>query len=143
MATVTIHDEATGRVLESCVWRAAHRRLGESTWDSLWAMSQDVALGEAGDTDELEQVLDTVSSTLSVLQAVRNAKVGEAVLLDLSDEEWREAIEGVRYAIEEGQDGAFFRQPAETRIEILATRDAALALAIELHISKAASEAVA
>lgn len=144
---VTIHDEATRRVLESAIWLRIRRIVDPGDMTPLGSQISDMeeaALGYANrnrpDYGDLLSEVDAVIGVLTALRAqiaeVKAAEVGDHVYLTMSADALREGVESAKDGIEEYDpghfDGGLLAQAPDVRERLIASVDAARRLLDEL-----------
>jgi hypothetical protein len=136
MTHVTIHDEATRRVVLASLWYAVAGRAGMNFEEVGWGAAIETLWDEDnGHADELEEIIRDCAAMASTANRVREATLGTSLDVCLTDEQWVDGIDGAIHQAE-GSDG-FAAASVDTRAKLLAGRDAAVRLQAELNPTEA------
>jgi hypothetical protein len=142
MADYKVGDEGTRSALESALWEYAHNELHDDGFaNDLWGCSLGVATAENDSGSMTRDALCTLEILGFVregIERVRQAQLGTSVQLIVGDEAFSKALDHCKVAIEQ----AFWERSADDQPSMLATRDAANRLMVELG-ERVAAEAVA
>lgn len=132
MTSVTIHDEATRRVVEYALWYRASDFVGDtleqSLWDAGWETIGLARDGVEGSEDRAAEQLEGVLRARSDIEAVRRTASGATTEIGTPVAELLPGFESCRDEVA----ADLFNGRRTEREALLATRDAAERLLAEL-----------
>ena len=133
MTEFKITDAGVRTALEAALWHCAHDEMeGESASLSSTFSECGYGLAEERDitdgTESIDGTLEVLATLRAGVEQVRRAQLGATVDLTVDDDSFQGGLGSVIYSIE----NEFWTRPANERLRMLATRDAAVRVKAEV-----------